>query len=147
MFCYFIQIQEKSYAKLALDVLERIVESINSLKNEPAKIIFSGWWISESDTIRKVVFDNYHDYKKINAFYDVLQDEITTFPNIMLPLIYLGLALEAAKGITWRKFYKLDYVLVIPLVIITSCIITILCEAIPYLCLLTALYQIILRLS
>jgi hypothetical protein len=110
-------------SKLASDILKDIMkvrnELDNSEKGDPNGIIIHlhAW----HDNERQVVSD-YKDYQKIDDFYSaaasrncyLLQNEISGDILNILNKDCVNKARTAYTGIDWRKFLKLDLVLLIP---------------------------------
>jgi hypothetical protein len=88
-------------------------------------------WHSNTDNERQVVSD-YRDYQKIDDFYSVsasrncylLQNQISDDILNILNNDCVNKATTAYTGIDWRKFHKLDLVLLTPAIILGSLIIT-----------------------
>ena len=141
-----VRYRRKSRAKIAFGILEFILHVLNDLKKNPGKIISYHLWETSIDTNRQV-FDDYNDYKKIDAFYMALRDRELAFSsgrNTSLddPKDYNDNCIKLAKNafieITWRKFYELDYLLLIPSMVLGSLFVTFVCEALPYLLLMNS---------
>jgi hypothetical protein len=135
--------KRRSRSKFASDVLKDITNVRNELEykanNDPsATILRLHTWHSNTDTELQIIND-YKDYQKINDFYTLVKtrnDKLLQNPSSDYELKKLNencvnQATIAYTEINWRKFHRLDLVLIIPLVILSSLFITYICEGIP----------------
>jgi hypothetical protein len=135
--------KRRSPSKFASDVLKDITNVRNELRykanNDPSGTVLRiHAWQSNTDTERQIIND-YKDYQKINDFYivvktrnDKLLQNLSSDDELKkLNENCVNQATIAYTEINWRKFHKLDLVLLIPLVTLISLFITYICEGIP----------------
>ena len=130
LFAIALRHKRRSKPKLVSDILRDIIKVRNELNNDkgdPNGIILRlHAWHSDIDNERQVVND-YKDYQKIDDFYSavtsrncyLLQNEISDDILNILNKDCVNKATTAYTGIDWRKFHKLDLVLLIPAIILS----------------------------
>ena len=126
-----------SMSKLAYDILTDIIKVQNELSNSKHKNDTSGiilrlhGWRSDIENERQIVSD-YRDYQMIDDFYStvksrncyLLQNQVTSDVLSILNKDCVNKAAITYAGIDWGKFQKLDFILLIPAIILGSIFIT-----------------------
>jgi len=129
--------KRRSKSRLASDILEDIMkvrdELTNDDKGHPSGIILRlHAWQSNTENERQI-FSDYRDYQKIDDFYSavtsrncyLLQNQVSNDILDLLNKDCVNKATVTYTEIDWRKFHKLDLVLLIPATILGSLFITI----------------------
>jgi hypothetical protein len=136
-FAIALRHKKRSKSKFASDILTDIIKVRNELNNnnhksDPSGIILRFHaWQSNVDSERQIVSD-YRDYQKIDDFYlavrsrncYLLQNHVSIDILNILNKDCVDKATIAYKEIDWRKFHKLDLILLIPAIILGSFFIT-----------------------
>jgi hypothetical protein len=135
-FAIALRHKRRSKSKLASDILIDIMnvrkELNNNDKGDPSGIILRlHAWQSNIDNERQIV-SNYRDYQKIDDFYStvksrnryLLQNQVSSDVLSILNKDCLNKATIVYTEIDWRKFQKLDLILLIPAIILGSLFIT-----------------------
>jgi hypothetical protein len=135
--------KKKSQSRFVSEILKDIIRVQNEIKNDKPdsfqseKILFPFHdWQSNIDNEHRII-SNYTDYQKINDFYIalrsrncyLLQNQVNNDILNILNKDCVNQATIAHTEINWRKFHKLDLVLLIPAVILGSLFITFVCDA------------------
>lgn len=129
--------RRRSKSKLAYDILTDIIKVQNELSNSKHKNDTSGiilrlhGWRSDIENERQIVSD-YRDYQMIDDFYStvksrncyLLQNQVTSDVLSILNKDCVNKAAITYAGIDWGKFQKLDFILLIPAIILGSIFIT-----------------------
>ena len=122
---------------MAYDILTDIIKVQNELSNSKHKNDTSGiilrlhGWRSDIENERQIVSD-YRDYQMIDDFYStvksrncyLLQNQVTSDVLSILNKDCVNKAAITYAGIDWGKFQKLDFILLIPAIILGSIFIT-----------------------
>jgi len=133
--------KRKSLSKYASNVLKDIEAAKKHFKEANSKSIvsFKNYDFNIGNELE--VFDNYEYYKLINDFYKGLKEREL---KILDPTLSSNLddvvkeqnskcytqATRAYDKIVWKKFYKLDLILLLPSVILGSYFVTLVCEGV-----------------
>src|SRR5262249_49948677 len=133
----------RSKSKFASDILTDVLRVQNELDNDkgdPSGIILSlHAWQSNAENERQVVSD-YRDYQKIDDFYSTVrsrncylsQKKVSSDVLTMLNKDCVNKSSITHTEVDWRKFHKLDLILLIPTIILGSLFVTLVCEAVVY---------------
>lgn len=124
--------KRRGRSKLASDILKDIMkvrdELVNDDKGDPSGIVLRlHTWQSNADNERQIVSD-YRDYQKIDDFYStvksrncyLLQNQVSNDILSILNQDCVNKATIIYTEIDWRKFHKLDLLLLIPAIVLGS---------------------------
>lgn len=131
--------KRKNRAKLMIKILtDAIVTQI--LNREPEKIL-----PTQSRDVNmyanRHIFNNYEDYKRIRNLYRKLKDRKNYILNNQRPDTQklkdynqeaIDYANDVCKNIKWVDYYKFDWIIASPLIILGSFFITFVCEGLPF---------------
>ena len=126
----------RSKSKLASDILTDIMkvreELTNNDKGDPSGIILRlhPW---KSDTNKRQIVSDYRDYQKIDDFYStvksrnryLLRKEVSSDELSKWNQECVNKATIINNEIDWRKFHKLDLILLIPVIILGSLVLSV----------------------
>ncbi len=148
-FAIALRHKRRSKSKFVSDILTDIIKVRNELidynhKSGPSGIILRlHAWQSNIDSERQIVSD-YGDYQKIDDFYTavgsrncyLLQNQVSSDILDILNKECVNKATVVYTEIDWTKFHRLDFIFLIPAIILGSLFITYVCDGTAYLLLL-----------
>jgi hypothetical protein len=141
------QIKDRNNHRQFVASLEKEISEVEStLSHDPKIILSSKLWDSKADDIRRQIFNNHEDYRKIDELYSAIKQRDANFQsnninNNALQESNKGCVdlARIARGITWIRYYVSatkhlvnQPILIVPILVLGSLFITYVCEGLPF---------------
>jgi len=146
LFAIAFRHKRTNLSKSASNVLADTMTVEKYLKNEDSRAIITSSKNHSKNDKHVPIFDNYNDLNLIDNFYASLKERETKLSDAysLSDTDFVNNAVKEMNSkcfrlsrsvhstIDWKKFYKLDLILLIPAIIMGSSFITLICEGVPY---------------